>query len=49
MRALARIFFDERRTDAAEREQRGLVRSAEPQGGKDRKAGLETRDFLESS
>ena len=35
---------DERRTDTAGREQRGLARSAEPQGEKDHKAGLETRN-----
>ena len=36
-------FLDERRTDAAEREQRVLARFAEPQGGKECEAGLETR------
>ena len=35
---------DERRTDAAEREQSELAHFAEPQGGKDRKAGLKTKD-----
>ena len=35
---------DERRTDAAEREQRVLAHFAEPQGGKACEAGLKTKD-----
>ena len=38
---------DERRTDAAEREQRVLAHFAEPQGGKACKAGLKTKEDAE--
>ena len=39
---------DERRTDAAEREQRVLAHFAEPQGGKACEAGLKTKDESKS-
>jgi nucleoid DNA-binding protein len=40
--------IDERRTDAAEREQRVLAHFAEPQGGKACEAGLKTKDESKS-